>query len=100
MTAARRPDEIRRLAVGCVSREWAPEMRDEQGHLLDPAAELCYLRVPTNKLQGEFYVPIPKYTADAIEAWKRLRPKHQDRAVDRRDEKPTEYLFMIRNRPR
>lgn len=99
VTAARRSDEIRRLHRDCVRKEWVPEMRDEHGQALEPEEDLYYLRVPTNKLQGEFYVPIPRYTADAIEAWKRLRPKHQDRAVDRRDEKPTEYLFMIRNQP-
>ncbi len=49
VTAARRSDEIRRLSLGCVSREWALEMRDEQGNQVEPAQELCYLRVPTNK---------------------------------------------------
>src|SRR5260221_612335 len=51
VTAARRMDEIRRLSVGCVRREWVPEMRDEQGQQVEPAEELCYLRVPTNKLR-------------------------------------------------
>ncbi len=50
VTAARRMDEIRRLSVGCVRREWVPEMRDEQGQQVEPAEELCYLRVPTNKI--------------------------------------------------
>lgn len=52
VTAARRMDEIRRLSIGCVRREWAPEMRDAQGLQVEPAEEFCYLRVPTNK----FYV--------------------------------------------
>jgi hypothetical protein len=50
ITAARRMDEIRRLSVGCVRREWVPEMRDEQGQQVEPAEERCYLRVPTNKI--------------------------------------------------
>jgi hypothetical protein len=50
VTAARRMDEIRRLSVGCVRREWAPEMHDAQGMQVEPAEEFCYLRVPTNKL--------------------------------------------------
>ena len=54
VTAARRSDEIRRLSVGCVRPEWAPEMRDEQGQQIEPAEELCYLRIPTNKMRGEF----------------------------------------------
>jgi hypothetical protein len=50
VTAARRSDEIRRLNVGCVRREWALEMCDEKGQRVEPAEELCYLRVPTNKM--------------------------------------------------
>lgn len=50
VTAARRSDEIGRLNVGCVRREWAPEMRDEHGVPIEPAEELCYLRIPTNKI--------------------------------------------------
>ncbi len=97
VTGARRSDEIRRLKVGCVSREWAPEMRDEEGHQLEAEADLCYVRVPVNKLQGEFWVPIPTYTADAIEAWERLRPKLQDARIDRKEHKLTDYLFLMRD---
>jgi len=97
VTAARRPDEIRRLSVGCVRREWAPEMRDEHGHLLDPAAELCYLRVPVNKMRGEFYVPIPTYVADAVEVWERVRPANQEALEDPKTGRPTRYLFQCRN---
>src|SRR6266571_7399794 len=52
VTGARRSDEIRRLKVGCVSREWAPQMHDEEGNQLEPEEDLCYVRVPVNKLQG------------------------------------------------
>jgi hypothetical protein len=62
VTAARRSDEIGRLSLGYVRREGAPEMRDELGQQLEPAEELCYLRVPTNKMRGEIYVPIPSYS--------------------------------------
>ncbi len=96
VTGARRSDEIRRLKVGCVSREWAPQMRDEDGHQLEPEEQLAYLHVPVNKMQGEFWIPIPSYTADAIEAWERLRPKLQDAQIDRKEHKPTDYLFMTR----
>jgi integrase len=97
VTAARRSDEIRRLSVGCVSREWAPEMVDEQGNQVEPAEELCYLRVPTNKMRGEFYVPIPSYVADAIEVWESVRPPNQEALVDRKTHKPTKYLFQYRH---
>ena len=98
VTGARRADEIRRLKVGCVSREWAPEMRDEEGNQLEPEEDLAYLRVPVGKELGEFWIPIPSYTADAIEAWERLRPRLQDPQMDRKEHKPTDYLFMMRNR--
>ncbi len=97
VTAARRADEIRRLSVGCVRREWAPEMRDEAGNQVEPAEELCYLRVPTNKMRGEFYVPIPSYVADAIEVWESVRPPNQEMVHDRKTHKPTKYLFQYRN---
>ena len=97
VTAARRSDEIRRLSVGCVSREWVPEMYDEQGNQVEPAEELCYLRVPTNKMRGEFYVPIPSYVADAIEVWESVRPPNQEVLPDRKTHKPTKYLFQYRN---
>jgi hypothetical protein len=51
VTGARRSDEIRRLKVGCVSREWAAEMRDEDGNQIEPEEHLTYLRVPVNKMQ-------------------------------------------------
>ena len=97
VTGARRSDEIRRLKTGCVSREWVPEMYDEEGHQLESEEHFAYLRVPVNKMQGEFWIPIPIYTADAIEVWERLRPQLQDSRVDRKEKKPTDYLFMTRN---
>jgi integrase len=97
VTAARRSDEIRRLHQGCVSREWAPQMQDEQGVPIEPAEELCYLRVPTNKMRGEFYVPIPSYVADAILVWESVRPPNQEPLLDRKTRKPTHYLFQYRN---
>jgi integrase len=97
VAAARRSDEIRRLSVGCVSREWAPEMYDEKGQRLEPAEELCYLRIPTNKMKGDFYVPVPAYVADAIEVWESVRPPNQAAREDRKTRKPTKYLFQYRN---
>src|SRR5205809_7488237 len=90
-------DEIRRWSGGCVRREWVPEMRDEQGQQVEPAEELCYLRVPTNKMRGEFYVPIPSHVADAIDVWESVRPPNQQPLPDRKTHKPTNYLFQYRN---
>ncbi len=97
VTAARRSDEIRRLSVGCVRREWVDELRDENGNQVEPAEELCYLRIPTNKMKGEFYVPVPSYVADAIEVWESVRPPNQTMLEDRKTHKPTTYLFQYRN---
>ena len=98
VTAARRSDEIRRLQVGCVRREWAPQMRDEQGQQIEPEAELAYIRIPTNKQKGDFYVPVPLYVADAIEVWESVRPPNQRTLLDRKTRKPTQYLFQYRNK--
>jgi hypothetical protein len=59
--------------------------------------QLCYVRVPTNKMTGEFYVPVPAYVADAIKVWEDVRPKDQTRLIDRKTGKPTRYLFQYCN---
>jgi integrase len=97
VTAARRSDEIRRLQVGCVRREWAPEMHDEHGQQIEIGEEIAYLRVPVNKMKGDFYVPIPLYVADSIEVWESVRPQNQKPLMDRKTRKPTNYLFQYRN---
>ena len=97
VTTARRSDEIRRLRVGCVRRDWVPEMRDEEGLPLDKEEDLVYLLVPVNKTRGSFYVPLPTYTAEAIEAWQVERGARQLEQVDRKDKTLTHYLFQQRN---
>lgn len=98
VTGCRRSDEIRRLPLDCVRNEWTPEMIDENGVQLEPAENLWYLLVPTNKYRGNFWTPIPQYTAEALLAWKVVRPKNQLPLTDRKTGKPTEYLFQYRGR--
>lgn len=98
VTGARRSDEIRRLTIGSVQTDIAPEMTDEHGHRIEPEESLCYLRVPANKYGAEFYAPIPAYTAEAIQVWENLRPKNQQTWEDRKTRKPVGYLFSIRDR--
>jgi integrase len=98
VTGCRRSDEMRRLSLECIRSEWAPEMVDEHGVQLEPAEQLWYLRVPTNKYRGEFWSPIPQYTAEAILAWKVLRPKNQPLVQDRKTRQPTAYLFQYREK--
>jgi hypothetical protein len=82
----------------CVRQEWAPEMVDENGVQLEPAEKLWYLRVPHNKYKGDFWTPIPQYTAEAILAWKAVRPPNQSSLPDRKTAKLTEYLFQYKGR--
>ena len=98
VTGCRRSDEIRRLPLDCVRSEWAPAMVDEQGVQLEEAEHLWYLHVPSNKYRGSFWTPIPQYTAEAILAWKAVRPKNQPLLQDRKTGKPTEYLFQYRRK--
>ena len=98
VTGCRRSDEIRRLSLECIRSEWAPEMVDEHGVQLEPAEQLWYLQVPTNKYRGEFWSPIPQYTAEAILAWKALRPKNQPLVPDRKTRQLTAYLFQYREK--
>ena len=98
VTGCRRSDEIRRLPLDCVRSEWAPEMVDENGVQLEEAEHLWYLHVPSNKYRGNFWTPIPQYTAEAILAWKAVRPKNQPLLPDRKTGKLTEYLFQYRRK--
>jgi integrase len=98
VTGCRRSDEIRRFPLECVRQEWAPEMVDENGVQLEPAEKLWYLRVPHNKYKGDFWTPIPQYTAEAILAWKAVRPPNQSSLPDRKTAKLTEYLFQYKGR--
>src|SRR6266496_2112077 len=45
-----------------------------------------------------FGTPIPQYTAEAILAWKAVRPKNQPLLQDRKTGKLTEYLFQYRRK--
>lgn len=97
ITSARRANEIVRLQVGCIRRDWDPAMLDEQGNPLPgQEAQLFYLHVPSNKTKGSYWVPIPGYTADAIEAWERERPSHQPKQVDAKDNAQVDFLFCLR----
>jgi integrase len=98
VTSARRPNEIMRLRTGCIRRDWDPEMLDEQGvPFPEQDARLCYLQIPSNKTKGPYWVPIPKYTADAVEAWERERPTNQPKHVDAKDNALVDFLFCLRD---
>ena len=98
VTGARRSDEIRRVTTGSVQTDIAPAMTDEHGNQIESEERLCYLRVPANKYGGEFYAPIPAYTAEAIQVWETLRPMNQRTWEDRKTRKQVGYLFSVRDR--
>lgn len=100
VTSARRPNEITRLQLGCIRRDWDPEMLDERGLPVSDQrdAQLCYLYVPTNKTKGPYWVPIPRYTVDAIETWERERPTNQPKLVDPKDHSLVDFLFCFRGK--
>ncbi len=97
VTSARRANEIRRLRVGCIRRDWDPEMLNEHGvPFPEHNAQLCYLHVPPNKTKGAYWVPIPQYVADAIEVWERERPLKQRKLIDSKDNSLVDFLFCFR----
>lgn len=100
VSAGRRSNEIARLRVGCVRREWDLGMIDDDGRPVEEEAgapaPLCYLQVPSNKYRGPFWIWIPAYVADAIDAWLAVRPVGQPPLWDEKDRAPVEYLFCYR----
>lgn len=99
VTSARRPNEIMRLQVGCIRRDWDPVMLDGHGvPLPGQEAQLCYLHIPSNKTKGPYWVPIPRYAADAVEAWERERPAKQPKHIDAKDSSLVDFLFSLRNK--
>ncbi len=99
ITAARRPNELARLQVGCIRRDWDPAMLDEDGlPLPGQDAQICYLHIPTGKTKGPYWVPIPTYAADAVEHWEQERPKNQPKQVDPKDNTLVDFLFCVRGK--
>lgn len=92
-----RSDEICRLAMDCTYVEDVPEQEDAQTGEVVPAFRQPMLRVPANKTQGEFVKPVEAPLVEAIEQWRRERPK-QPKCLDRITRQPTDYLFSHRGR--
>ncbi len=99
VTSARRPNEITRLQVGCIRRDWDPTMLDEHGiPLPGQEAQLCYLHIPSNKTKGPYWVPIPRYAADAVAIWEGERPAKQPKYIDSKDNSLVDFLFSFKNK--
>jgi len=103
VSTGRRSDEIRRLRLDCVRRDWAPDMLSDDGPPVerdqgDAVAPLCYLRVPSGKYRGPYWIWIPGYVADAIDAWIAERPASQPPLWDDKDRAFADYLFCYKGR--
>jgi integrase len=118
VTSARRPNEIVRLRLDCVRADVEPELLGESDQVIEyltilasgmrqgaevstnnKAPLLYYLQVPSGKTRGPFYIWIPEYVVQAIEAWKQERPQNQDKQIDRKDREEVDFLFCYRNFP-
>jgi integrase len=114
VTSARRPNEIARLRLECVRQDWEPTMLDEDSHpvawqvVSDTARQdehgrqsarvprISYLHIPSGKTQGPFWIWIPDYVVDAINAWKQERPPQQHALLDWKDQEYVDYLFCLK----
>src|SRR5258708_4098699 len=115
VTSARRPNEIIRLRLDCVRADVAPELLGESDQVIEyltilasrkqqeyeeettKAPMLNYVDIPSGKTRGPFYIWIPDYVTDAIEAWKQERPQNQDKLLDKKDREYVDFLFCYRN---
>lgn len=115
VTSARRPNEIARLRLDCLRVDWTPEMLDEddqpverlvvrhvnnfgtQDEVQEKPLKLHYLHIPSGKNRGAFWIWLPDYVAEAINAWKRERPSHQRKLLDRKDREEVDFLFCYRD---
>ncbi len=114
VTSARRPNEIARLRLDCLREDWEPTMlgeeglpvervtmnvdrEPEQGEAESKPPKIYYLQIPAGKSRGPFWIWLPDYAADAINAWKRERPPQQRKLLDRKDREEVDYLFCFQD---
>lgn len=90
-----RSNEIARLELNCTYVESVPEQRDLVTAEVLPAFEQTMLRVPVGKTCGEFVKPVEAPLAEAVEAWRRVRPQ-QAPLLDATTGCLTDHLFCIR----
>lgn len=69
----------------------------EQDEAESKPPKISYLQIPAGKNRGPFWIWLPDYTADAINAWKRERPPQQRKLLDRKDREEVDYLFCFQD---
>jgi integrase len=107
VTSARRPNEIVRLRLDCMRENWDQEMFDEDNQPVERVihdqqtgkepVRISYLYIPPGKNFRTFWIWVPEYTADAINAWKRERAPEQRQMLDWKTREYVDYLFCHRD---
>ena len=115
VASARRTNEIIRLRLDCLRSDWDPDMRDDDDQPVprlpssfpgEPASQeqqareipkIHYLHIPAGKNRGPYWIWVPGYVADAINAWKQERPRYQEQILDVKDREKVDYLFCYKN---
>lgn len=92
--AGLRSDELRRLRVGCIRWQQAPDRADGAAPQSSPAG-IALLDVPTHKTGTAFTKPVDRAVGEAIEGWERVRP-HQPALVDSKTGDVVHFLFAYR----
>ncbi len=69
----------------------------EQGEAESKPPKMYYLQIPAGKNRGPFWIWLPDYTANAINAWKRERPPKPRKLLDRKDREEVDYLFCFQD---
>jgi Phage integrase family len=59
--------------------------------------KIHYLSIPSGKNRGPFWIWVPSYVVDAINAWKQERPPQQRKLFDRKDQEDVDYLFCCKD---
>lgn len=74
-----------------------PDAESEQDAAGRKPPKIYYLQIPTGKSRGSFWIWLPDYTAEAINAWKQERPRQQRKLLDRKDREEVDYLFCFQD---
>jgi hypothetical protein len=74
-----------------------PDRESEQEAAERKPPKIYYLQIPAGKSRGPFWIWLPDYAADAINAWKRERPRQQRKLLDRKDREEVDYLFCFQD---
>jgi integrase len=80
-----RPDEIRRLRVGCIRLSETP------------GGNTCWLEVPANKRNPAYSKPVDAVVGAAVTAWERERPVSEPR-IDPKSGQAVDFLFAAGGR--